>query len=297
MFNDVACVVASMNHSNFNHKQTMKAATAALLFLPLTAGIRQLRPKTLKPTYQPTDQPTDQPATNFIQADDILHPRTVPDDAPDNANGDAYAARLNEEDLNVSQSFAPDFVSDELHFDKGEHRIKGASLLALDRIDSVLITPEQMEDCDVNLMSPGRDASTCRQVGDTSMEGGGAEFTVLHDDAPRRGDDGEYEEEDMHGEEYYIQQLQLLLAEDADNVTFFGDMEDSDGRRLNINTGGIGTFKPLQCNSGGLPTASECEANPDGLMSALVAAAGGKEVVIPCGQCIKVRSYSLPTAA
>jgi hypothetical protein len=136
------------------------------------------------------------------------------------------------------------------------------------------------------------------------MEGGGMAF----ESTPEQGlVDDEYEvpEEERYGEEFYIQQLKELLGSDEDDENkttfeedFYLEEEDEDTedgrsgrRRLNINTRDIGIFEPLQCNSAGLPSAAECEASPDALMSAVVAAAGGGKVVIPCGQCIK---YDLP---
>lgn len=281
----------------------MKAPSITLAFLTLTAAssaMRQLRPKAFK---QPEVTPDEYEPT-FIQADDTKNPRRVPKNAPSNANKDAYAALANRQDVETVE-FNPSFtaggnlITDEES--NSTYRSKGAELLTMDGIDFVLISPDEMEDCDPEMAKMASDSSTCREVMDTSMEGGGMAF----ESTPEQGlVDDEYEvpEEERYGEEFYIQQLKELLGSDEDDENkttfeedFYLEEEDEDTedgrsgrRRLNINTRDIGIFEPLQCNSAGLPSAAECEASPDALMSAVVAAAGGGKVVIPCGQCIKV---------
>lgn len=253
---------------------------------------RQLRPKATKidigatsPDYEPV----------FLQADDTKDSRRVPDNAPSNANREAYADLMNKQDVQPVE-FTPSFAGGDLFVSSEESetvsRVKGASLLEMDGIDSVVILPEEMEDCDPDMEEMALDSSMCKEVFDTTTEGGGVAFEsalgVKRDDV--------VPEEEQYGEEYYIQELHSLTGTAFDDETLF--MKDSDldsadedgrsGRRLNINTRNIGIFKPLQCNSAGLPTAAKCEASPDGLMSTLVAAAGSGKVVIPCGKCIKV---------
>jgi len=221
--------------------------------------------------------------------------RRVPDNAPINANQDAYAALLNERDVVYHDvEFQPD--GDSLFSStrsKAGKRNKGAGL-AFDGIDKVVVRPEELNDCDPKMTAVmAVDSSTCETL-DTTMEGGGVavEQVVL--------DDGDVPEEERRGEEYYWQELHALTEGGDDNETlvwgeFDLDLEDrSDRRRLAGETRSIGIFKPLQCNAMGLPTAAQCDDKPDGLLSTLVASAGSGKVVIPCGKCIK---YDLPRNA
>eukprot|EP00804_Cyclotella_cryptica_P014145 CCRYP_005584-RA/>CCRYP_005584-RA protein AED:0.03 eAED:0.03 QI:259/1/1/1/0.94/0.9/20/117/3951 len=218
--------------------------------------------------------------------------RRVPDNAPINANQDAYAALLNERDVvYYDVDFQPNggnlFSTTK---SKAGKRNKGVGL-AFDGIDKVVLTPDEISDCDPKLTAlMAVDSSTCETL-DTKMEGGGVavEQVIL--------DDGEVPEEERRSEQDYWQELHALTEGGDDNETLFWeefDLEDedrSDRRRLAGETRNIGIFKPLQCNAMGLPTAAQCDSTPDGLMSTLVAAAGSGKVVIPCGKCIK---YDLP---
>jgi hypothetical protein len=267
----------------------------ALNTVPSTAlrgDPRELRPKSHKAEIG-TDASTSNSNENepvIVHADDSKHPRSVPKNAPSNANKEAYAALINKQDVvefNPSVTGGNLFASEEA---SGQtYRAKGAELLTRDGVDSVLIKPEEMEDCDPGMAKTGMDSSTCKEVLDTTMEGGGVSV-----ESKIGNEDGSPKEE-QYGEEFYIQELHSLTRADDDNETvFFEDFDldvEDDGRsdrRLNINTGGIGIFKPLQCNSAGLPSAASCEASPHGLLSAIVAAAGSGKAVIPCGKCIKV---------
>lgn len=214
--------------------------------------------------------------------------RRVPDDAPVNANQDAYAALLNERDVVYQDvEFQPDganlFVSTR---SKAGKRNKGAGL-AFDGIDKVVVRPEELNDCDPKMMAVmAVESSTCETF-DTTMEGGGVAVERV---VP---DDGDVPQEERRGEQDYWQELHALTeGGDTNDTLVWGEFdleERSDRRRLTGLTRNIGIFKPLQCNAMGLPTAAQCDANPHYLMSTLVASAGSGKVIIPCGKCTKVR--------
>jgi len=227
--------------------------------------------------------------TVFVTAKDD-DDRRVPDDAPVNANQDAYAALLNERDVVYHDvEFQPDganlFASTR---SKAGKRNKGVGL-AFDGIDKVVVRPEELNDCDPKMTAVmSVESSTCETL-DTTMEGGGVAVERV---VP---DDGDVPEEERRGEEDYWKELHALTeGGDANETLVWGefdlDLEDrTDRRRLTGQTRNIGIFKPLQCNAMGLPTAAQCEAQPDYLMSTLVASAGSGKVIIPCGKCTKVR--------
>lgn len=231
--------------------------------------------------------------TSFIEADDKKDRRRVPDNAPPNADQDAYAKLANQRDI-VFEGLG-------FQFDGGlaspahpkAKRVKGAELMA-DGIDSVVITPDEMNDCDSELMADmGVESSTCEYSFDTSMEGGGVAFEVTEDDG-----NVNLSEEELRGEEYHFKEVMKSTEGEEYTAAFFEEKPNE--RRLNYDTGmtsDIGIFETLQCNlnadnSSKLPTGEECDSSHDGLMSTLVAEAGDGPVIIPCGKCIK---YDLPT--
>jgi hypothetical protein len=231
----------------------MKAIRLGLLFAlaALASALRgqQKQPKTAPDVSEPY-------GTVFISADDE-DDRRVPDNAPHNANRDAYAALLNKQDVYHGK---PDHAGGHNNNfadanPQAGKRVKGVELTALG-IDSVVILPEEM------------DVSTL----DSSMEV------------------DEEREEKLYGEEDYAEQLAELTGRDKDEKRNIFKRNNKDGRRLVGETSQIGTFAPLQCNVlVGLPDAAECDADPDQLMSSLVAGAGSGAVVVPCGECVKVR--------
>ena len=250
----------------------MKSALFALLFYhPAAAALRGQQ-------SNPSIYSSNNYETIFIEAKDVL--RRVPDNAPPNADEHAHAKLMNERDIfDPSIELETDGTLYSPPRSKGK-RIKGAELMA-EGIHHVIITPEQMVDCDIEKMNRlGMDTSTCANI-EPSMKSGGLAF----------GASKEQEEKDLEsqlGEEDYDRELMIERGEEA--------VFRTDERRLNPGrTIDIGIFEPLKCNLDAdnvasiLPSGEECDANPDGLMSSLVASAGSGPVVIPCGQCIKVR--------
>ena len=218
--------------------------------------------------------------TIFLEANS---PRRTPDNAPPNANQYAYAKRMNERDVILDRS--PNVLDES----NPQRRIKGVELLA-EGIHHVILTPEQyQQDCkDVERMHRlGMDTSSCIHSGSGS---GSKKMEQELDILSGEEQDSNHK---LHSEQDYLNDLQLEKGETPLN-------DAATERRLNYDTGrtiDIGIFHPLECNldtDGGsiLPTGEECEASPDGMMSDLVAEAGDEAVVIPCGQCIKVRQQS-----
>jgi hypothetical protein len=274
----------------------MKASNLALcnlLLSPATVALRgpqkkqgQQQPfaaKSLKPEI--ADQES---RTVYIQADDSKDSRSPPNDGY--IDQDAYAKLRNDQDV-IDQGVVFEAEIGELVSPanpKGK-RVKGAQLTA-EGVNFVTILPEEMNDCDSELMeSMVVDSSTCATVLDTSREGGGVALEV-----------NDEEEVEMYGEEDYIRELMAETEGIEFAARYFTD--DGPNRRLNYDTGmtsDIGVFEPLRCNLNEnnvsiLRTGEECDANPDGLMSTLVAGAGDGAVVIPCGKCIKVRPLNTP---
>lgn len=220
----------------------------------------------------------------WLSSDDTIDSRSPPTDAY--INQDTHDKLMNRQDV-VYQgvAFQPDGTQLLSSATSQGKRVKGAELMA-EGVSFVTILPEEMNDCDPELMDKmGFDTSTCETVLDTSMEGGGVAFEMIDEDYEEEGE----EEED------YIRELMESTEGEEYTANYFRD--DGMRRRLNYDTGltyDIGIFEPLQCNMNEqnvsiLPTGEDCDANPDHLMSNLVADAGDDAVVIPCGQCVKVR--------
>eukprot|EP00804_Cyclotella_cryptica_P009369 CCRYP_018076-RB/>CCRYP_018076-RB protein AED:0.03 eAED:0.03 QI:374/1/1/1/0.94/0.9/20/617/4181 len=233
--------------------------------------------------------------------------RRVPDNAPINANQDAYAALLNKRDVLYREEVELDpSLDDGNPFTSSPKsasgkRAQGVGLMFSGGINEVIIQPEEiLNDCDADDV----DSSTC-----LSLKGG----SVLGKRENRVVDKDYFEE--LHDEHYYLQELHALTqggqgvankdGSDIENPSLYTagkfdppqlekGSDRHSGRRLTTETRHIGIFKPLECNAMGLPTAVECDANPDGWLSSLVASAGSGKVVVPCGKCIK---YDLPTNA
>jgi len=179
----------------------------ALNTVPSTAlrgDPRELRPKSIKAEIGTDASTSNSNEPVIVHADDSKHPRSVPKNAPSNANNEAYAALINEQDV---VEFNPVtggnlFASEEA---SGQtYRAKGAELLTRDGVDSVLIKPEEMEDCDSGMAKTGADSSTCKEVLDTTMEGGGISVES------KIGNEGGSPKEEQYGEELYIQELHSL---------------------------------------------------------------------------------------
>lgn len=182
--------------------------------------------------------------------------RRLPDNAPPNADQNAYARRRNEDD-----------VID------GNKRIKGVDLMA-DGVNRVVIMPGEMVDCDSSL-----DPSCV--INESDVKQTETDVSSFQED------------EELHDELYYVREL-MTLTKGADYTTRFFEEERRLAYDTGIATSEIGTFKPLKCNfnadnSSKLASGQECDVNPDGWMSVLVDEAGSEAVVIPCGKCIKVR--------
>ena len=214
---------------------------------------RRLRPKALKTDIGDiSPPPPPEYETVFIRADDAKDPRRVPDNAPPNANKDAYAALLNKQDVQHVE-FRPSFDDNNLFVPAEEsdsiYRAKGALLLEVEGIDSVTITPEEMEDCDPEMSKMAYSSSTCRTVFDTTMEGRGVAFETYDDEY----DEFDVPEDERYDEEDYLKELQDLVGDDEPVFLEDVDLEDVDDRmghrRLNINTRNIGIFEPLQVSS------------------------------------------------
>ena len=245
----------------------MKVCTLALFNVYLASAAlrgqqRRLRPKALKTEIGDVSLPREPPMeyeTVFIRADDVKNPRVVPDNAPPNANRDAYAAMLTKQDV-LPVEFIPTFDNEGNNLfapaDESSHstyRGKGALLLEVDGIDTVTITPDEMEDCDPEMSKlMAYSSSTCKTVLDTTMEGRG----VAIEPAVEEYDEFNVPEEERYDEEYYLKELQDLVGDDNETTVFVQDfdMEDIDDermghRRLNINTRNIGIFEPLQVST------------------------------------------------